>query len=455
MFQTQMDRLTMDQQHSPRFAFRHVEVALASPLSPSAQAAFKTELRHWIDSFSRSSHCNFSLGTNGEIDTTLWNRSGIPHADRVVRVRIVDDALDIGSTSAPSFPAGCSFAFHLFELSREEISVEEIEPSGGGEEWTAGCDSLSLPHVSLDGLWENLIFESKVKLQLLEYAQSAMLFSDKKVSEHIVHWNRILLLHGVPGTGKTSLCRALAHKLAIRLSHRFQRATLLEIHSHSLFSKWFSTSGKLVSALFSMVRDMVEDDPHSLVCVLIDEVESLASSRSNAGGGDPSDGMRAVNSLLTSLDRLRSFPNVLVLATTNITGRIDDAFVDRVDLKLEIGLPILRARYAILRTCLEELIRVGILGRSKEPMATTEQRFTDFANLTNENSDMGKDSVLLLECAKQAEGLSGRSLRRLPLQAHSKCAALGMFQDNQVSVPLFLKALSLAIETEQSARLNL
>ena len=192
----QTDRLTMEQQQGepPLFAFRHVEVALATPLSPSAQAGFKTELNYWINSFSRSS--NFSLGKNGEIDNAVLNQSGIPHVDQIVKVRIVDDALDIGSTSAPSFPAGCSFAFHLFELSREEISVEEIEPSGGGDEWTAGCDSLSLPHVSLDGLWENLIFESKVKLQLLEYAQSAMLFSDRKVSEHIVHWNRILLLHG-------------------------------------------------------------------------------------------------------------------------------------------------------------------------------------------------------------------------------------------------------------------
>mmetsp|Transcript_18780 Transcript_18780/g.38525 ORF Transcript_18780/g.38525 Transcript_18780/m.38525 type:complete len:463 (+) Transcript_18780:120-1508(+) len=440
---------------------RHVEVAVASLMSQSLQSDLRSRLERWLESQKQE----IPLGKSGDIDiSALPNETGFPQTNMILKARVADDNDDLGCSSpTTSSLSGCSFRVHTYELSQEEISVEEIEPSGGDDEWTAACDSLPLPHVSLDGLWENLYFDSKVKRELLEYAQSGILFGERQVSQHIIHWNRILLLHGVPGTGKTSLCRALAHKLAIRLSDRFHRSTLLEIKSHSLFSKWFSTSGKLISTLFSMVRDMVEDDPQCLVCVLIDEVESLASSRSNAGGGDPSDAMRAVNSLLTSLDRLRSFPNVLVLTTTNITGKIDAAFIDRVDLKLHIGLPILRARYEILRGCVEELARAGIvLGPpGTDPCWGV---FADFSSTaarkgerigTDADGDDDDDDIsrMLLVCAREAEGLSGRSLRRLPLKAHSQLLSSSRSGGEKgVSTQLFLRALHRTICSEQKSR---
>ena len=54
---------------------------------------------------------------------------------------------------------------------------------------------------------------------------------------------------------------------------------------------------------------------------------------------EPSDGLRVVNALLTQIDQLKKFRNVLVLATSNLRNRIDDAFLDRADVSYEVGLP--------------------------------------------------------------------------------------------------------------------
>lgn len=112
--------------------------------------------------------------------------------------------------------------------------------------------------------------------------------------------------------------------------------------------------------LFEEIRNLVQDEK-ALICILIDEVESLAHARKACSNGtEPSDSIRVVNALLTQLDQIRRYQNVLILTTSNMTEAIDVAFIDRADIKQYLGFPSEVAIYQIYRSCLRELMRVRI-----------------------------------------------------------------------------------------------
>ncbi|KAG8808259.1 hypothetical protein FRC17_004030 [Serendipita sp. 399] len=233
---------------------------------------------------------------------------------------------------------------------------------------------------------------------------------------------RVVLLHGPPGTGKTSLCKALAQKLSIRLSERYSQCRLLEINSHSLFSKWFSESGKLVQKLFLSISELADDDEVFLV-ILIDEVESLTAARAGAiAGQEPSDALRVVNALLTQLDRMKQKKNVLFLATSNLVGAIDPAFKDRADIVRYIGLPPTEAIYDMLHSCLMELMAKGLVQRLPVP----NRRISDTPNRAAMAGIREWDvSSSLWTLSARCKGFSGRALRRLPVLAHARAIARG------------------------------
>eukprot|EP00698_Gefionella_okellyi_P009065 TRINITY_DN2277_c0_g1_i1.p1 TRINITY_DN2277_c0_g1~~TRINITY_DN2277_c0_g1_i1.p1 ORF type:complete len:359 (-),score=73.20 TRINITY_DN2277_c0_g1_i1:42-1118(-) len=325
---------------------------------------------------------------------------------------------------------------HVYQLNDEEVAEEtDGEDSAAFQHWL-------LPNRALLGLWESLIYDSTIKRDLLDYVCTAMLFSDKGVNSKLITWNRVVLLHGPPGTGKTSLCKALAQKLIIRLSQRYAYGQLVEINSHSLFSKWFSESGKLVMKMFQKIHELL-DDPDSFVVLLIDEVESLAAARKAAlAGTEPSDSIRVVNAVLTQIDQLKDRDNVIIMTTSNITGAIDLAFVDRADIKQYIGLPTPVAIYEILSSCMNELERAGIM------LPTSETLAPHTAVLAQQQAgQMTWSTATLFGIAAKCHGLSGRALRKLPFLAHSFYV-----QSETVTRERFFEALSLAADREITAR---
>ncbi|KAL9932918.1 hypothetical protein V8E36_008173 [Tilletia maclaganii] len=390
----------------------HVE-ARAKPQSSMRQDSLRNAIHNYIE--------NSQTHIQTEVELAGWQNVPLL-ASNLDALRVAESAT--GQEFVPYSQA--QLQIHIYQPALEdtvhEFASGEDGADGMDEEQVMAATVAELPNRALDGVWNSLVYADDVKVRLLNYIYTTLLFSDANVDFNIVSWNRVVLLHGPPGTGKTSLCRALAQKLAIRLANRYTHGKLVEINSHSLFSKWFSESGKLVQRLFSMVTELVEDED-GFVVVLIDEVESLTASRTaSMSGSEPSDALRVVNALLTQLDKLKHRKNCLIMTTSNISEAIDNAFIDRADIKQYIGLPPPEAVYWILQSCLAELMRVGLV----EQTAIMDWRAVMLArsdvptNLPHEDRASKLASIALSILAEECTGMSGRSLRRLPVLAHAR-----------------------------------
>jgi energy-coupling factor transporter ATP-binding protein EcfA2 len=368
------------------------------------------------------------------------------------------------------------------------VNVFQLNEDGAGEEMDGEDDIATykewvLPSRDFHGMWESLVYGDDVKLRLTKYAGNALLFSQRGVDPNLIAWNRVVLLHGPPGTGKTTLCKALAQQLAIRFQDTYPTAVLVEVNAHSLFSRWFSESGKLVSRLFQKIQDLL-DDEGSLVFVLIDEVESLAAARkAAASGAEPSDAIRVVNALLTQVDGLKHRPNAMVLTTSNITEAIDLAFVDRADIKAYVGPPGFEARCAIIASAVNELIAKGLVQFADDEAAelptiqalrerAKEHGFDDLEawgrwsiqevvshqNAVGWNPDGSCKQPFRFDDARfgyaytlaETEGFSGRALRKLPFLGYALAHTNG-----RCSLFQFIKGFDRAIEQEVLDRSSL
>lgn len=168
-----------------------------------------------------------------------------------------------------------------------------------------GSGTLELPNAALHDEWNSLVFDGDLPARLLRYlVRMTGMMRQPGLNMSTFNWNRLCLLHGPPGSGKSTLCRALAQKVSIRLGGTFSSATLIEINTNAMLSKYFGESGKLIGATFDHVTTMAQEQDR-LICVVMDEIETIAGSRdSSVNGREVRDGLR-VSSTLVSLNRQR------------------------------------------------------------------------------------------------------------------------------------------------------
>ncbi|QLC50934.1 proteasome-activating nucleotidase [Methanolobus zinderi] len=145
-----------------------------------------------------------------------------------------------------------------------------------------------------------------------------------------------VLLYGEPGTGKTLLAKAVAHRT---------QATFVRVVGSELIQKYIGDGAKLVRDLFDMAR---KKSPSIL---FIDELDAIASRRLNDTNGADREVQRTLMQLLAEMDGFDSRGEIRIIAATNRLDVLDPAILrpGRFDRVVYVPMPDEEARANILK----------------------------------------------------------------------------------------------------------
>ncbi|MBW9222385.1 proteasome-activating nucleotidase [Methanothermococcus sp. SCGC AD-155-C09] len=202
-----------------------------------------------------------------------------------------------------------------------------------------------------------------------------------------------VLLYGPPGTGKTLLAKAVANET---------NASFIKIVGSELVKKFIGEGAKLVRDVFKLAKEK------SPSIIFIDEIDAIASRRTEALTGGDREVQRTLMQLLAEMDGFEPSGDVKIIAATNRPDILDPA-----------------------------ILRPGRFDRIIEIPAPGEEGRLDILKIHTKGMNLSKD-VDLNKIAKMTEGFVGADLK-------SVCTEAGMFaiRDGRdyITMEDFLKAV--------------
>ncbi len=154
-----------------------------------------------------------------------------------------------------------------------------------------------------------------------------------------------ILLVGPPGTGKTSIARAIAGEAD---------AKFISVSGSEFLVMWVGEGARKVRELFQQARDAVKYQGYKKAIIFIDELDSFAGDRSAFHNGHSA---KVLNELLAQMSGFNEDDKVFVIGATNRVDSLDPAIKrsGRFDRIVEINAPDLSSRKQILEYYTEKI----------------------------------------------------------------------------------------------------
>lgn len=167
---------------------------------------------------------------------------------------------------------------------------------------------------------------------------------------------RGMLLHGPPGTGKTTIARQLA---------KFLNAVEPKIvNGPDVLSKWVGEAEKNIRELFIDAEkdQQLHGDNSQLHVIILDELDAIGKKRGMSKDGTGV-AENIVNQMLAKIDGMNGLNNILLIGMTNRKDMIDPGLLrsGRLELHVEIGLPEEAGRIEILNIHTAKMRENGFL----------------------------------------------------------------------------------------------
>ena len=215
-------------------------------------------------------------------------------------------------------------------LNQQTLAIVELIPSSDDPVVSAMevVDSQDVDYADIGGL--------KEQIQELIESVELPLTKPESFTRIGISPPKGVLLYGEPGTGKTLLAKAVAHRTD---------ATFIRIVGSELVQKYIGDGAKLVRDLFEMARKK------SPSIVFVDELDAIASRRLNDANGADREVQRTLMQLLAEMDGFENRGDICIIAATNRLDVLDPAILrpGRFDRIVNVPMPDEGARVNILK----------------------------------------------------------------------------------------------------------